>query len=103
MHTTHIHKAVLISFCALLFDTAIANAGPATNDYIFVHTTNGLLSRYRVQANGTLADLGDLMLPVPANDTVAFPDRGLLYVALVLVAMSTLSFSGYLVLKDIPL
>ncbi len=28
---------------------------------------------------------------------------GLLYVALVLVAMSTLSFSGYLVLKDIPL
>ena len=28
---------------------------------------------------------------------------GLLYVALVLVAMSTLSFSGYLVLKDMPL
>lgn len=82
IHSHKIHQAVLISICALLFDTAVANAGPATNDYIFVHTTNGLLSRYVVEADATLTDQGDLTLSVPANDTAALAGRGLLYVAL---------------------
>lgn len=77
-----IHRAVLVSICALFAGGADARAGSDINDYLFVHTTNGLLSRYKVEANGTLTDQGDLALPVRANDTAAFASRGLLYVAL---------------------